>query len=163
MVRVEKLDVIFTMVALAFGVWVLARAATYGITGDRGPGAGTFPMIAGLLITVFSATELVKAVRRRSSAPLVEKSAENSVSAAELLRIVGILAIVGMYVALFPVLGAFLTLPFLMVGISLVVHWRVDPRWLLSLTALCVGFTFACHYVFAVFLRVLLPEGPFGF
>jgi hypothetical protein len=164
MVRIDRLGVAFAAAMLAFGIWVVIRAVSLGVSGGGGPGAGAFPMIAGLLVTAFAAAELVRSLRKaRAPQDRGPATAENSIGASELARIFGILALIGLYVGLFETLGAFLTLPFLMMGVSLVVHWRTDPRWLASLAALCVGFTAICYYVFAVFLRVLLPVGPLGF
>jgi hypothetical protein len=67
------------------------------------------------------------------------------------------------YLAVFGTLGAFLPLPFLMIIISLIIHWRVDAAWLGTITGISVAFTFACYLIFEVGLRILLPEGPWGF
>lgn len=158
--QVARLDIAFSIVTLVFGVWILSHALSYGISSDIGPGSGTFPMIAGLFVTLFSAATLVRAVRGRKLDP---DALQDRVSLAEVARIAGILAMIALYVGLFQLLGAFLSLPLLMIGISLVVEWRIDFRWLAKLTAISVAFTVACYFIFAEFLRVLLPTGPLGF
>lgn len=155
-----RLDIAFSILTLAFGVWILSHALHYGISSEIGPGSGTFPMIAGLFVTLFSAATLVRAVRERKAA---SDSAQDRVGLAEIAKIAGILVMIALYVGLFQSLGAFLPLPLLMIGISLVIEWRTDFGWLVKLAVISVAFTVACYFIFADFLRVLLPVGPLGF
>ncbi|HCO55877.1 MAG TPA: hypothetical protein DIT93_12785 [Pelagibacterium sp.] len=153
---IRLLDTVVTCVFLAFGLYVLWSAVGYGITSDNGPGPGTFPLIAGLLITVFS----VGVLWRGTKFPEGEGV---SIGIAEVAKVAGILAVLGIYILAFDSLGAFLPLPFLILGTSLVIHWRTDPKWMLGLLGLAVAFSVCAYFIFAVFLRVLLPVGPLGF
>lgn len=156
--RLLKLDIAATLVFLAFGIWVLIQAADYGVSSQTGPGSGTFPLVAGLLIAIFSVLNLVRAATGNS--PLKQEDALNM---REIQKSVGIIVLIFLYIYAFGYLGAFLPLPFLMIGISLIIHWRVDPRWLAILAAFSLGLTVACYFIFEVFLNVLLPQGPLGF
>ncbi|WGF90474.1 tripartite tricarboxylate transporter TctB family protein [Marinivivus vitaminiproducens] len=154
--RIATLDTAAAALFLAFGVWIVAQAFALGVTGDMGPGPGTFPLIAGILVTLFAAATLVRS--RRSP-----EGSDDVIGVAEIARVAGILAAILAYLAVFGTLGAFLPLPFLMIAISLVIHARTDAAWLGTIAAISVAFTVACFLIFDVGLRVLLPEGPLGF
>jgi hypothetical protein len=158
--QIARLDLAFSALILGVGIWVLVQAADYGITSDTGPGSGTFPLVAGALISVFSAITLVRALRKRGAQAEAD---DERINVAEIARIMAILALIWLYIVALEWLGAFLPLPVLMIAISLVIHWRTDPRWLATLVGIAVSFSVACYFIFKVFLRVLLPEGPFGF
>lgn len=153
---IKLLDIMLAALFLAFGLYVIGSAFAFGITSENGPGSGTFPLIAGLLMAIFSAGTLYRAIRSGSDPAA-------AIGVAEVARVAGLLALLGLYVVAFEPLGAFLPLPFLIIGSSLVIQWRTDPMWLAQLVALAVGFSVVCYFVFAVFLRVLLPTGPLGF
>ncbi|WMT91120.1 tripartite tricarboxylate transporter TctB family protein [Pelagibacterium sp. H642] len=153
---IKLLDIVLAALFLAFGLYVIGSAFAFGITSDTGPGSGTFPLIAGLLMAVFAGGTLYRALRR-------ENAPGAAIGIGEVARVAGLLALLGLYIAAFEPLGAFLPLPFLIIGSSLIIHWRTDPMWLAQLGALALGFTVVCYLVFAVFLRVLLPTGPLGF
>lgn len=154
--QISRIDQIAAALFLCFGGWIILRAADYGIVSPTGPGSGTFPLVAGVFIVVFSAGILLREFVGRPGLG-------GRIAAMEVVRIATIVAMIGVYIALFGRLGAFLPLPLLMMGISLVVHPRFEARWLATLLAITVVFSVACYFIFAVFLRVLLPEGPLGF
>ena len=153
---IKLLDIVLAALFLVFGLYVIGSAFAFGITSDTGPGSGTFPLIAGLLMAIFAGGTLYRALRSGGNP-------DAAIGLAEVVKVAGLLALLGLYIAAFEPLGAFLPLPFLIIGSSLVIHWRTDPMWLVQLLALAVGFAVVCYFVFAVFLRVLLPTGPLGF
>lgn len=161
------LDVVASALILLFGLYVLVQAWQFGITSETGPGSGTFPLVAGAFITIFSVLNLTRSIRTHSTKKSVDPTDSEldvpSIHAGELGKVVIIVTLIAIYLALFPILGAFLHLPLLMIAVSLVIHWRTDLRWLVTIAAISVLFTIACYYIFEIFLRVLLPEGPFGF
>ena len=152
---IKLLDIILAGLFLAFGLYVIGSAFAFGITSENGPGSGTFPLIAGLMMSVFAAALLYRTIRKSGLA--------DTMDIGEVGRVAAILALLGVYILVFEPAGAFLPLPFLIVGISLAVHWRTDPLWLLQIAMLGIGFTVISYFIFAVFLRVLLPIGPLGF
>lgn len=162
-IQISKLDIAASAVFLLFGLYVLSQAWSFGITSDTGPGSGTFPLVAGLLIAVCAGLNLLRGLRREPPLPEEEEAARLPITLGELGKVAAIVALIGVYMTLFPVLGPFLHLPVLMVAISLTIHWRMDPRWLVTITGISLAFTVACYLIFAVFLRVLLPAGPLGF
>ena len=141
--QVKHLDVTVSVLFLVFGIWVAFQGVEYGVTSDRGPGSGTFPLIAGVLIVVFAFLGLVR--------DLLKGMADNGgITLKDLAKIAGIIFLIWLYIMLFDSLGAFLPLPFLIIGISLMVHLRLDPPWLLSITGLAIALTVTCYYIFAV-------------
>lgn len=166
--RVSTLDTVTTAVFLCFGIWILVRAFALGVVSEVGPGPGTFPMVAGILITVFSAVALVRSRREPEASTNTETTSTDTVitgavTLPEVARVAGITGATLVYLAVFGSLGAFLPLPFLMVAISLIVHSRWEPKWLATITGISVVFTFACYLIFEKGLNVLLPDGPLGF
>lgn len=158
--QLTRFDIAASVAAALFGAYVIVEAFLYGVTSDTGPGAGTFPLVAGILILLFSVINLVRTLRGAMPAAL---RLEGSVRLPEVARVGGTIVLIGLYIACFNALGAFLPLPFLMIGVSLMIHWRTDPRWLVTLVVIAVLFTTACYFVFARFLGLLLPSGPLGF
>jgi hypothetical protein len=154
--RIRTLDTAAAALFFAFGIWVVAQAFALGITSDAGPAPGTFPLIAGALVALFSAAALVRSLRDR-------EATGDAIGLPEVAKVLGITVATVVYLAVFKTLGAFLPLPFLMIAISLIIHWRVDLPWLAIITAISIAFTFACYLIFEVGLRILLPEGPLGF
>lgn len=154
--RLTTLDTVAAALFFAFGTWIVAQAFALGITSDAGPAPGTFPLIAGALVALFSAAALVRSLRHH-------EAPGGTIGLLEVARVFGITVATVVYLAVFGTLGAFLPLPFLMIVISLIIHWRVDLAWLGAITGISVAFTFACYLIFEVGLRILLPEGPWGF
>lgn len=158
--QLVKLDIVASVTAALFGAYVVTEAILYGVTSDTGPGAGTFPLVAGILILLFALINLIRTLKE----PLADNlQLAGRMGLPEVARVAGTIVLIAIYIACFDTLGAFLTLPFLFVGVSLMIHWRVDPKWLVSLVAIAVLFTIGCYFVFDTFLQLLLPDGPFGF
>ena len=157
--QLAKLDIVTSVTAALFGAYVIVEAILYGVTSDTGPGAGTFPLVAGILILVFAIANLARTLRGAMPDAL---RLEGSIQLPEVARVLGTIVLIGVYIACFDKLGAFLPLPFLMVGVSLMIHWRADLRWLATLILSSVLFTTVCYFVFARFLGLLLPSGPLG-
>lgn len=153
---VRSLDAFASAFFVLFGAWLIYRAWGYGITTDAGPGSGTFPFVAGLLVMVFSFLNLVKYL---TNIQLVQPTIERT----ELVQIGTIVALIWLFTEIVDWLGMFLPLPFLLVAISLCVSWRVDVRWLLTISAGSIAFSVICYLIFDRFLNVLLPTGPLGF
>lgn len=164
-IETAKLDIVASALFFLFGSWVIIQAFNYGIVSDIGPDAGTFPLMAGTFIAIFSVLNIVRTIRRFRGIDASEegvRTGHDAVHLTELIRIAIIVLLIAGYVAVFKSLGAFLPLPFLMLGISLTVHWRTDIKWLLTFVGISVVFTIVCYFLFAKFLGILLPVGPFG-
>ena len=147
-----------TMAAFLFflGIGIVLGAVGLGVWSPIGPTAGSFPMAGGLLLSVLSVVNFVRALRRI-------EVVSGTLRSRDALSIAGVVVVVAVYLALVDSLGMFLTLPFFLVLMSLCVTWRTDAKYLLSMFAGSIVFSIACYYVFKVFLRMLIPPGPFGF
>lgn len=153
---IKSFEVVASALLSAFGLWIVMKAFDLGIVGDAGPDSGTFPLIAGLLIAVFAGASAIRTFRDG-------QAGSEAIGLGEVGRIGAIIFFMAAYLTVFTALGPFLPLPFLLIAVSLVIHWQTDLQWLATLIAISIVFTAICYYVFAVFLRVLLPMGPFGF
>ena len=109
--QLAKLDIATSFAAALFGAYVIVEAILYGVTSDTGPGAGTFPLVAGILILVFAIANLARTLRGAMPDAL---RLEGSIQLPEVARVLGTIVLIGLYIACFDKLGAFLPLPFLM-------------------------------------------------
>ena len=147
-----------TMAAFLFflGIGIIVGATGLEVWSPIGPTSGSFPMAGGLLLSVLSVVNFVRALRQI-------EVVRGNLRGRDALSIAGVVVVVAVYLALVDSLGMFLTLPFFLVLLSLCVTWRTDAKYLLSLFAGSVVFSIGCYFIFKVSLRMLIPPGPFGF
>jgi hypothetical protein len=152
----RTLDLAMAAFLFFLGIGIILGATELGVWSPIGPTAGTFPMAGGLLLSILSIFNFVRALRGI-------EVVKGAIRGRDALSIAGVVVVIAVYLLLVDSLGMFLTLPFFLVLLSLCVEWRTDPKWLLSLFAGSVVFSIGCYFVFKVFLRMLIPPGPFGF
>jgi hypothetical protein len=155
-VTVQRLDIIFSALLIVLGGAIIAYALQYGFIRDGVPGAGMFPMVAGVIITVLSIVNLVRQLRGR----LVM---EGRIAGVEMLPIVGICVLLFAFVYLSRYLGLLLQLPFVLVIMSYLVEPRRGLAWFARITLISVLFTVFSYFFFQQWLGMLFPAGPFGF
>ena len=152
----HSLDLAMATFLFFLGIGIMLGAAGLGVWSPIGPTSGSFPMAGGVLLSVLSVVNFVRALRQI-------EVVSGSLRGRDALSIAGVVVVIAVYLGLVDSLGMFLTLPFFLVLMSLCVTWRTDAKYLLSLFAGSVVFSVGCYFVFKVFLRMLIPPGPFGF
>jgi len=152
----RTLDLAMATFLFFLGIGIVLGATELGVWSPIGPTAGSFPMAGGLLLSILSIVNFVRALRRI-------EVVSGMLRGRDALSIAGVVVVIAVYLALVDSLGMFLTLPFFLVLMSLCVTWRTDVKYLASMFAGSIVFTIGCYYVFKVFLRMLIPPGPFGF
>lgn len=136
------------------GLLLLLSAGIFAVTADfpSGPGetgAAFFPRILAVLIGAFALLQLIRSGYR-------DKRREHDVSPDAVKRVSGAFLLVVGYALALPWVGfvtgtiAFLTVAMRYSGVESI------PRMI----GVSTGITLLLYYVFAVFLRVPLPESP---
>ena len=152
----HSLDLAMATFLFFLGIGIMLGAAGLGVWSPIGPTSGSFPMAGGILLSILSVVNFVRALRQI-------EVVSGSLRGRDAVSIAGVVLVVAVYLGLVDSLGMFLTLPFFLVLLSLCVTWRTDAKYLLSLFAGSVVFSIGCYFVFKEFLRMLIPPGPFGF
>ena len=147
-------DRVTAVLLLAFSVAFAAGALKhYSWWGDEGPGPAFLPFWLGLLMAVLAALLLARSLRER------ERGEEWLPRGRGLRDLLAVLGATVAYVALLRFTGMVLgTALFLFV----LVRFLGGHRWrvCVAVAGAAAGFN---YLVFAHWLRVPLPEGPFGF
>lgn len=124
----------------AFSIWVL-------VTGTRmGENLGAFPRLVGVFTLVVAIFHLVDVLRR--------KEFDNNFEDSNLLKVLELLAVLGIYVALLKHVGYFICTSLLMFYVTVAQGYK---KYLTAAVA-SVGFTLAVFFVFKVLLNVPLPR-----
>ena len=136
--------------AVAFAAFALRQ---YAYWGENGPGPAFLPFWVGLVLALLATLLLVGAVRARDPGEPWLPPREG------LLRIGLVLGATIAYVALLGVLGMTLATALFLV---VLVRWPDRQPWPTTI-AVAVVVAALNYLVFARWLRVPLPTGPFGF
>jgi putative tricarboxylic transport membrane protein len=142
----DKIGAVIWLV-LAAGVFFLAGDLPTG-TGETGP--GFYPRVIAVLIAAFAVAQLVRSAYESNAEARV-------VTGAQVRKIATVTVLVTVYVLSLPWLGFVTgTVAFLVVG--MVYSGAKSP---LRIGGIAIGLSLTLYYVFAVFLRIPLPESPF--
>ena len=137
------MDRIGAVAMLVFGLFWIWIASGLGLTRDRGPGPGFFPLALGIIVATLAAINILRPEVDRIELPQLRR----------ILLILG--ALVAYAILLEPlgyVLATALLLAFLFAALAERRHW-----WQ-PVSALAVSF--ATYYVFRLILSVPLPPDP---
>ena len=167
----HRLDQIFAVLMLGFGLFVVWTGTNYGYMSRNAPGAGFFPIWAGVFMMVTSLMILLRTVVKSSSSS--SSSAQDSgddeidrqeiVTLDQVVPVLGLLGAVALYLIAAPYLGMLLPLPILVLLSAFSIRRQWDRPMTLRIVLIAALLPVACYFVFGVFLGVRLLTGPFGF
>ncbi|MDW9500514.1 hypothetical protein GOB08_18835 [Sinorhizobium meliloti] len=156
--KIALLDRLFTIALLLLGLFVTAGAWNYGLYRDNVPGPGFFPAIAGVMMTLLSATLLVRDVSGR-------RRLDGRIEGSVLLGIAGVTASIIAFVLLTPYTGMAVAAGAVMIIIGYLTEEPERKRglFLVKLAPISIATVIVCHLIFGIVIRVPLVEGPLGF
>ena len=137
-------------VSVAFGLyWMYMAITQYGLWFNHGPGGGVFPLVAGIIVTSFGGTLLVRTIRKDmgTKGPALFDIRAVKVVVIAVITLV-IMYFVGMTIAL--LISLFCWLKFF------------EKKTVLKSLAISVGTLVILYAVFGVLLRIPLPTGLLG-
>lgn len=132
---------------LAIGIFVVSADLPTG-TGETG--AAFYPRVIAALIALFACLQLGRSFYD-------EGYQVRDVSRQQAQRVVAVVALVAIYVLTLPWLG-FVTGTVLFLVVGMLYSGARSPA---RIGVAALGLTLVLYYVFAVFLRIPLPESPF--
>lgn len=136
--------------ALAFSAGALRF---YAYSSPEGPGPGFLPFWLGLAMAILAGGMLVRSLRAREPGPDWAPRGE------ALRHVTVVLGVTTAFVALVKALGMVLGSALFLAALA---RYLGRHRWLVVI-AVAVGAALFNYLVFAQWLRVPFPEGPFGF
>jgi putative tricarboxylic transport membrane protein len=152
----KTLDRIFAVGTGVLGVYVVWNALNYGYMRGVVPGAGFFPFWIGVGLIALSIVNLLRSLR---GIEVLDATFDLAGS----LKALGIVTVTVAFILTAPFFG-------LLVGSGLFIlstAFVIRPRWTAGfasrIVAIAIVFPVFCHLLFAVYLRVPLVEGVFGF
>lgn len=151
---IKRLDVCFASLLLMMGLWIIAQAIGYGITGPNVAEPGFFPLIAGILLAGSALGTIVKLVRSREGSEAPDFS-----GAAPILGSIGTMLV---YLLLLDTFGMVVLSPFFIFAIGWFIERPKTLRQGLGMAIVSLGFTVFAYLLFSHLLRVPLPRGLFG-
>lgn len=144
-------------------ILVLTKIQGLGFLKNGMPGAGMFPTLCAIAVAVCGGLLILevlgserKAKREGKHDPELQ---ENLININELRNLLIFMVLGGLILVLSDYIGLLTCL-----CLSIIVYIKIqgkDPWW--KAIAIGIGVTIFLYLVFAVFLRVPLPKGPFGF
>lgn len=161
--RLRNLDRVFTLLLLLFGLYIIWTGSTYGYMQRNVPGAGFFPIWAGVMIAVLSLLLLAQSWATADESSDASIGADDTVLISQLVPALGVVGAILVYLLLAPFLGMLLPLPLLVLGSAYAIRQSWDRATAARIIAIALLLPVACYVVFAIFLGVRLIEGPFGF
>jgi hypothetical protein len=152
---IHRLDKLVALLLILFGIYLVWTGFGFGFMQGTTPGAGYFPVIAGSLLIVLSALNLI-----RSLAAL--DHLKPGMSRPDAIKFVAISAAMVTFVVITPILGMTIATMLLMLAIGLIIRPTLDRPFLIRLGLTSVLTPIACLIVFGTLLRVPVPRGIFG-
>lgn len=153
----NTLDRIFAGAQFLLGAYIIVIALDYGlIRGPDVPGAGFFPLLAGIALCLLSAANLARSF-------LGLENYTELVSLRQVRSIIVVVLAIACYLILAPYLGMLLALPPLILAIGIGIQGEIDRGLLVRLAIIALILPVGCYAVFAWFLDVSIIEGPLGF
>jgi putative tricarboxylic transport membrane protein len=136
-------------------LWLLIAAAVFVAaedlpTGTGETGVGFYPQVIAVLIAVFAIGQLGRSIYENAVN-------EHTITGGQIKRVGTATALVMAYVFLLPWLG-FVTATASFLVVSMIYSGARSPA---RITGVAIGLSILLYYVFAVFLRISLPQNPF--
>lgn len=136
-------------------VWLLLAAGIFVVSADLPTGTGEtgaafYPRVIAVLIAGFASLQLVRSVYD-------EGFQTRTLSREQARRVLAVIALVTVYVLSLPWFG-FVTGTILFLVAGMLYSGARSP---IRIGVAAVGLALVLYYVFAVFLRIPLPESPF--
>ena len=156
MIVIRTVDRLCAAGLLTLGVYIVWTAMAYGYMRDAVPGPGFFPFWIGLGLIGVSAVNLLRSLRGTE----VLASRFDAVSLYKTLAIIGIVLA---FILAAPWIGMLVASGLLIPAIALAIRPRWTRRFAATILAVAVAFPVCAYFLFAVYLRVPLLTGPFGF
>lgn len=149
----KRVEVITSILLIAFAAAVIVMSWDLKITVRRAPGPGMFPLGLGCLIAMLSASILIENLNPKT--PDKASKFTNKEGVAKILLLMG--GIVAYALLLVPL--GYLISTFGLVAYIMIIQ-RSKPKTTILTAA---GITLLLFLIFQVGLRVMLPKSPFGF
>lgn len=156
MIATRTADQVFAAALVALGAYIVRSALAYGYMRDAVPGPGFFPLWIGVGLTALSAVNLVRSLRGR-------EVLASRFDVPTLVKTSLITGIVLMVVVLSRWLGMLVTMGLAVPAIAFTIQPRSTVRFAVTIGIMAVAFPLLAYVLFAVYLRVPLVRGPFGF
>lgn len=156
MIRTATVDRLFAGLLLVLGLYIVWTAIEYGYMRAAVPGPGFFPFWVGLGLAGLSAANLVRSATGRTAL-------DTRFDLATLYKALGILTAVTAFLLLAPWLGMLAGSALLVPAIAFAIRPRWTRRLAATVAALALAFPVIAYLLFAVYLRVPLMTGVFGF
>lgn len=148
-VEVTHTDKIGSILWLLLAVGVFIASADLP-TGTGETGAAFYPRVLATLIAAFACLQLVKSV-------YADEVNQHEITATQVKHVGVIAVLITGYVLSLPWLGFVTgTFSFLVIGMS-----YSGVRSAIRIAGVAIGISLVLYYVFAVLLRIPLPESPF--
>jgi putative tricarboxylic transport membrane protein len=156
MIATRTADQVFAAALVALGAYIVRSALTYGYMRDAVPGPGFFPLWIGVGLTALSAVNLARSLRGR-------EVLASQFDVPTLVKTSVITGIVLMFVVLSRWLGMLVTIGLAVPAIAFTIQPRSTVRFAVTIGIMAVAFPLLAYVLFAVYLRVPLVRGLFGF
>ena len=149
----KRVEVITSLLLLAFSTVVIYVASEMKVFVRRAPGPGMFPLGVGCIIAVLSLSLLIENLSPKTKDKASKFSNKEGVSRI-LLLMGGIVAFAALLVPLGYIVSTFALIAYIMV---------IQKCKLSTTLATAFAITLLLFLIFQVGLRVNLPKGPLGF
>lgn len=150
------------LVAMLFGVGFLLYDLRYPLDTWGNPGPGVFPLMAGAVLVVLAACELVRDFMRPASTRDGEESAAECVSLRDMFRpgygqskVLLMIAVFVVYILMIKWIGFFVSNFFFVIVASRLIGAR---NWK-GPVGLSTGVNIFCYFLFDVWLKLSFPRG----
>lgn len=151
--QTRQIDLVVSALLVLFGAYIIVTSIGFGVTTPWGPGAGLFPLIAGLLIFFASLLSLFNGWRKYRDMGVI--------SISEILPILMIVAITFVFIFFADIIGVYVLLPALFMLTSLCISRIRTPVGWVWLTVGSLAFTFGAYLVFSVAFNMQIPVAWF--
>jgi hypothetical protein len=146
-----------------FGAATVLMSLNLPLGTMRAPGSGFFPLVLGLMLVAFAASQgiclYLARLRQAQAAPVSSASSSSQWLGEGRRRVLLFMGSVALAVALLPTLGYALTSLLLMLALLRILGVASWPR----IGAISAATAIACHLVFVRVLGIPLPAGLPGF
>lgn len=153
--NINTTDKIFAVITFLLGSYIAASAPSYGYMRDTVPGSGFFPLWIGLIIAGLSIINFVKSVARTEI--LTENFDRTS-----MIKSAGIAVALLAFILTIDYLGMLIGSGLLVLAIGWIIHPKWESMFAVKIVATAIIFPVVSHFLFGVYLNVLLPVGSFG-
>jgi putative tricarboxylic transport membrane protein len=156
MMSTRTVDRAFAACLIVLGAYIVRNALAYGYVREAVPGPGFFPLWVGLGLVALSALNLARSLRGR-------EILDTQFDLPTLMKAIAITAIVLLFVVASRWLGMLLAIGLAIPAIAFTIQPRGPARFAVTIGVMAVVFPVLAYYLFAVYLRVPLVRGVFGF